>query len=459
MQKALGFQNLTARIVLPWNQHTGISSMGADSLSFADKGYGGNVYVFSVVNQISSKCKSIKWSLYQVKQSREKQFKGYVQKSANGINKLAREVRQLKQESLEQVYDHRLNEMLEKPNMLQTWPEFIENVIAFKLVTGNSFVIGFRPLTGENMTRFTEIYPYRPMEVTIVAQKYPAPVIRYHLADLEKKNWAPDEVLHMKTTHLLNQRIGMSPIEPALSSVKQSNAYAEWNEQLTKNMGGIPGVLVIDDDTLDDKKVDAILRKFDERQAGAKNAGKPLVVGGKTIDYKQVAVSPKDMEWTKGVQLTANQIALAYEWPPELVGDTATKTYDNMRAMLKLAYNGKVIPEMNALRDALNEYLVQPWNDGTAKYFLDYNLEDIEILQEERTAVWTRTLQGWNGGLLTLNESRMEIGFDAIGSEGDIRQTPLGLMNFDSPQDENDKFDKAMKYLEGKGLREYREAA
>src|SRR3990167_2160298 len=105
-----------------------------------------------------------------------------------------------------------------------------------------------------------------------------------------------------------------------------------------------------------------------------------------------------------------------------------------MRAMLKLAYNGKVIPEMNALRDALNEYLVQPWNDGTAKYFLDYNLEDIEILQEERTAVWTRTLQGWNGGLLTLNESRMEIGFDAIGSEGDIRQTPLGLMNFDPPQ-------------------------
>lgn len=454
MVKAFGSGSF--RVIIPHNQVFSTSSMGADTYSYADKGYGGNVYVFSVINQIASKCKSIPWSVYRVKKSAEKQFRGYLLKTAKGTNKLTREVRQLKQASLEEVDGHKLNEILERPNPLQPWSEYISSVLSFKLIAGNSFVVGIGPDTGDNAGKFTELFPYKPFYVKIKQERdYPAPVAGYRFDDIQQ-DFPVEQVLHIKTFHPLQPRIGMSPIEAALLSVRQSNSYSQWNEQLTKNMGGIPIVITVDNDNLTQEQVQQMLKDFDERQAGERNAGKPFITKGKGVSVQQISVSPKDMEWTRGMQLTANQIALAFEWPPELVGDTETKTFDNMRAMLKLAYNGKVIPEMDDMRDAFNNFFVKQWNEGNNKYYIDYNLEDIEILQEDRTAVWERTGSAWSNGLLTLDEARSEIGFDAVGGEeGEQRQTPIGLLG--GGFGDSDEFDKAMKRLKEKGVTHYTE--
>jgi len=404
---------------LNWNSQTP-TNVSADLTSFAEKGYAGNAYVHSIVNQISLKCAAIPWVLYRVVPAKAAKFKRYKILSHSGYKKFSGEVRELKAETLEEVTDHPLNDILHKPNPLMPFPEFIEAVVGFKLVMGNSFVFGVPPQTGDdaNSRRWLQIYPFRADKVTIVGPEYPLPILGYVVGDRQTK-FPPEVMLHIKRWNPLNPRIGLSPLEACFEATRANIAMNEWNYSVTKNMGRLSGVLSVNVDEMTPVMREQIRSEFMARQAGAQNAGVPLITNAE-IDFKEMAINPKDMDWAKGLQMTANQIALAFNWPPELVGDAAQKTRANLREMVSYAYYGTVLPEMDSLRDHLNDFLIDPWNEiERVPLYLDYNVEDIEALQEDRQGVFIRTINAYKSGLLTKNQALLAIGYEAVGPEGD----------------------------------------
>lgn len=445
MVKALGLDRFV-RILYPYGGRA-TSHYTGDFDSFVDRGYGGNPYVFSVIKQITSKCAAIPWSVYRVRD--EKAFRGYRVKSRSLSKRTTREFREVKSRALEEVSDTELNKILERPNERQTWHEFVEASVGFKQITGNLIILGFGPDNGENAGKFIEIIPYNPSGLEVVAGPFPAPVQGYKVRGRQEVV-PPEQVLHLKYFNPANPNVGMSPLEAAILSVKANNGYAEWNYNLTENLGAIPGMITVETDDLKQEQRDQIMQAYRDRQAGAKNAGLPFIAS-KIVDWKQTAWSPADMQWAEGLRLTADQIAHVYEWPPQLIGNNQSSTYNNIKEMLRYAYTGKIIPEMDALRDGLNRFL----KASESGFFLDYNTEDIEALQEDRAIVWDRVLRAWQGGLLSLNESRREVGFEDVEG-GDERQKPIGLFSFGTEQDE---FDKSLRFLEGKGLNDYRRVA
>lgn len=462
--KALGITR-TQTMHIPWGVNTiGTNSQGADTTSFMDKGYGGNPYVHSVVKQIATKCAGIPWTLYRMKPERQKEFKAYRQRTLKGQTKLHRANMKLKAMALEEVDGSPLNDLLTTPNPLQAWYEFVESLVAFKQLAGNSFAVGYG--AGDlspNKGRILQMFPFRPDYVTIKAPPWPGDVQFYEvLIGGRPEPFTPEAVMHLKMFHPLDPRIGMSPIEAAFLAVKTGNNYGNWNLALTENMGGMPGILHVKVSNLTEAQREQMYERYRARQAGGPQAGLPFITDNE-ITWTPTATNPKDMEWAKGVQLTANQVALAFDWPIQLVGDTTASTFANVKEMLKYAYTGKVIPEMDSLRDGLNRWLLPGYaNEAGGQLFLDYNLEDIEALQEDRTGVWDRALRGWSTGVLTLNQTLAELGFEGIGTEGDVRQTPLGLLGLDGglgdPAAQDPQLAKALKYLDTLGVNDYRRA-
>ena len=397
----------------------------ADMESFARKGYAGNVYVYSAVKQISSRMASIPWSLYQVKD--EKKMKQYLQKRREG--KLEKG---MKERVLEKIDGHALNDVLVHPNPLMDWSQYVEAVSGFKLIMGNSFVWGVGPDTGENAKKFMQLFPYRADQVTVEAPPYPQDVTAYKLG---QKQVRPETIMHLRYFNPLSERIGMSPIEAAIHGITQSNAYSEWNTSLAQNMGRVPFILTVKVDNLTDEQKDKIKEDFRTQTAGSDNAGDPFVTNNDVV-LEQMSINPKDTDWVNGYNITTAQIALAYDVPPQLLGDTRTSTYSNIKEMIRYFYMGKIIPEMDAFRDAHNNWLVRSW-EPEGKLYLDYDLESIEVLQEERATFQGRTLEQFKGGVISLNEARELLGLDNVGPAGDIRLVPAGLIPLDEAFSEN----------------------
>src|SRR5690606_40859318 len=63
--------------------------------------------------------------------------------------------------------------------------------------------------------------------------------------------------------------------------------------------------------------------------AGAHNAGRPMVLEG-GLDWKSIALSPRDMDFIELKNGAAREIALAFGVPPMLLGIPGDNTYANM---------------------------------------------------------------------------------------------------------------------------------
>jgi len=134
-----------------------------------------------------------------------------------------------------------------------------------------------------------------------------------------------------------------------------------------------------------------------------------------------MSVSPKDMDWLEGMKLSAREIAIGFGVPPELIGDTANKTYSNYREARKAFYTETVLPLMDWFRDHLNAWLVRKFGDDL---WLDYDRDEIEALQEDRQAVWERLIRAdW----LTINEKRRAVGYEEIPG-GDVILAPISVV-------------------------------
>src|SRR5690348_15643229 len=127
------------------------------------------------------------------------------------------------------------------------------------------------------------------------------------------------------------------------------------------------------------------------------------------------------MDWLEGKKTNVREIAVILGVPGELLGDSTNKTYSNYAEARRSFYTETVLPLMDVLRDLLNAWLVPMYGENGLR--LDYDRDDIEALQEDRALVWTRAKEAYAGGLLTLNEARDLLGYDAT-NEGDIFLTP-----------------------------------
>jgi HK97 family phage portal protein len=367
-----------------------------DYENFAKEGYGNNVYVYSCVRLIAQSCAGIPWLLYEKKKD--------------------------KIEELD--YNHPLLKIWKRPNPFEGFGAWFEAMVSYLLLSGNTYIE--RTLTRPSDK--LELYTLRPDRMKIVPGNQNNPITRYEytvngsITPLE-----PELILHIKYFNPLNDFYGMSPIEASARSIDHNNEARKWNVSLLQNSAQPSGILSTDQ-TLSEETRRILREQAIELYGGSKNAGNVFVAEA-GLKFQPTGLSPVDMSWLEGSKLSAREIAIAYNVAPELIGDNSSKTYSNYGEARKALYQETVLPLMDYLKDAFNNWLVPLWGDNL---YLDYDKDSIEALQEDQDRLYNRMFGAVDRGIITRNEAREMLGFEALKiPEADRLYIPFSLTPID----------------------------
>lgn len=317
------------------------------------------------------------------------------------------------------VHDHPLNALLRQPNATQAGAEFFESVYAYYLIAGNSYLEAVRGLDGG----VRELWTLRPDRMRVIPSAqgvvgaYRYQVGGAHTEYAVNPLSGQADILHLKTFHPLDDWYGMSPLEAAAVSVDQHNDAARWNASLLQASGRPSGALVFRPahsdaaDTLTDAQRANLRSELEQYYTGTAQAGRPLVLEG-GLDWREMSLSPKDMDWLAGKDVSAREIALAFHVPPQLIGIDGSLTFANFEQARLALYDDAILPLVSHVKDELNVWLAPHFGDDIT---IDYDLDQVEALAPRREKTWSRIAAA---SFMTINEKRHALGLAPL-ADGD----------------------------------------
>jgi len=347
--------------------------------TLAEEGYQKNIVVYRCVSLIARGVSSVPWRVYR------------------------------KDMRLEV---HPLLSLLQNPNPQQGLHSFMEALTAYLLLAGNVYIEAVIPGTEP-----LELYLLRPDRVRIIPGGAGVPeafdyvlggrTLRIPVNPINGQS----RILHIKTFNPLHDWYGMSPIEAAAHAIDQHNAVATHNLSLLQNGGRPSGVLQFrpgrEGAILTDEQRARLREDLKEVLEGTRNSGRIFMVEG-NFEWKEMGLSPKDLDFIEGKYLSAREIAQVYGVPPMLVGVPGDSTFSNYREARYHLWEDTILPHLEMIKGELNKWLAPFFEKDLS---LGYDTDSIPALAPKREALWGKIEKA---SFLTVNEKRALIGYSPI---------------------------------------------
>jgi HK97 family phage portal protein len=348
--------------------------------------YKTNVIVNRCVNIISQSASHVPWVI--------------MKKTSKGFEKLS---------------SHSINKLLKRPNPSKAGAEFFSEIIANKLLFGNSYILAVNSGSRDSLPR--ELYSLNPGAVEIIivngalaGYKYGAKVNdknheKIYTTDSVTKQ---SQILHIKNYNPTNNLHGLSCLESAGSLIDLHDRATQWNHTLLKNGARPSGALIVSNGgNLTQEQFDRLKHELQEKYYGSNNAGKPMLLEG-GLDWKEMSISPKDMDFIESKNSAAREIALAFGVPPQLLGINGDNTYSNMQEARLALWEETLIPLLDKIADGLSNWLSYWFKD---ELIIDFDRDAISVLTERRQKLMS-TLTDIK--FMSINEKRAIVGLPAI---------------------------------------------
>lgn len=332
-----------------------------------------------------------------------------------------------------------LTKLLSRPNPDQSWSQFVQLYLTHRLLAGEAFMYRL-PNAGAIRRGNGEVRLIEPNYITIQPKAYQiTPTNGAGSYTVATRN--PDksrDICHVRDWHPSSAR-GLSRLAPAWASINNYNLATQWNSSVLANSSKLSMVAVIKSftgqaakgGTLAQETADQINRDL-KRFSSPEGRGKPLVLGG-DIDIKEFGMNPQEMEFIKGQEAMARNIALAFGVDPVLLGLPGDTAYNNKKQAMSGLFKLTIMPLLEELKEEL-EFWFKEIIPG--EWRLDINLDTVIALEEDRASLWERQAQA--AGLLTVNERRAMLGYEPIEG-GDVLQgvTPAAEPPEPEPESED----------------------
>jgi phage portal protein BeeE len=184
---------------------------------------------------------------------------------------------------------------------------------------------------------------------------------------------------------------------------------------------GVPGVLISPDvDTyLSDDELEAVKDKFEERFTGV-NRGRPMVMTAKT-SVQMLSFSPQQLDLQMLRRVPEERITAVFGLPAIIAGLGAgldRSTFANYAEARAAAWEDLIIPMQRDLATAFQVQLLAEYGQDTRTHRVGFDTTNVRVLQEDQNALMTRLVAGVAGTILSPNEARKALGFDASQEDG-----------------------------------------
>jgi HK97 family phage portal protein len=298
---------------------------------------------------------------------------------------------------------HPLLDMLARPNRRQSCAAFMEMLCGHLLLSGNAYCELVEAPSGAG-----ELHLLRPDRVTVAtdADGWPA-ALEYRSGSTKRTVPLGAAAMHLTLFHPVDDHYGFAPLEAALMALDIHNAAGRWNKALLDNSARPSGALVYapkEGGNLTDDQFERLKAELEEGYTGAGRAGRPLLLEG-GLDWKTMALTPKDMDFIEARNGAGRDIALALGVPPMMLGIPGDNTYSNYQEANRAFYRLTVLPMAMRLAAEFSAWLGPRHGEGLR---LSPDPDRVEGLAAEREALWARV---GAADFLSDDEKREAVGY------------------------------------------------
>ena len=328
----------------------------------------------------------------------------------------------------EYVKNHPVIDLLESPNADATYEEFLYGLVAFFLLTGNSYITA----DGDVMRPPVSLWDIPPQAVTftVASDGYPASFtaqtaydahtftrklvnsrFRYYENNIRElyqiKTFNPDAT---------NFRIvGKSPLNSIYYEIEQYLAASTHNLSLLKR-GATLGGIFKHGSKLTDDSYRRLQNQIDIFFSGERNAGRPILAED-GLDFTATGQTNKDMDFMELKRQVTAMIYNVLRIPLPLVSES-TMTLANMESAKLNLYDNAVLPVVNRIFAELSNFLLPRYPNSEGLVFA-YDPGSILALEPRRN----ENLKFLNElNVLTTNEVRAQVGYEALEGGDDLYQ-------------------------------------
>tara|TARA_R100000655_G_scaffold85297_3_gene125027 strand:- start:10026 stop:11915 length:1890 start_codon:yes stop_codon:yes gene_type:complete len=349
-----------------------------------------------------------------------------VYRCVNEISKGASSVPYMVKSGEQVLESHPLLSLLSRPNPLQSHSEFFNSIFGFLLLSGNAYILK----VGSELGAPKELHLLRPDRMVIKGGSRPIPDrYEYVINGRIQATYEVDdssgysEVKHIKLWNPLDDFYGLSPMSAAAIEVDQHNMAGKHNINLLSNGARPSGAVVFkpQDDSgisvnLSESQRQQLLTDLNNRFSGTANAGRPMLLEG-DFDWKEMGLSPKDMDFINLKHMAATDIAMCFGVPSQLVGVPDAQTYANVAEARLALYEETIIPHLRKIESDLNEWLVPMFGESLNFCF---DIDKIPALAERTKRTYENITSAVREGIMTRNEAREHIGLSPIDGADEL---------------------------------------
>lgn len=294
-----------------------------------------------------------------------------------------------------------IGKLLANPNPIFTLSEMVY-LFAFHLkLTGNAYWAKDQPNAEGNRPR--QLWPLNPKRVRLVLD--PVQGIKGYLYNVNgiEIPYEVNEILHFRNPHPNNDFYGLGDIEAGQSLIKDSINRETWGEQFWKNGASPSGILVCEDQVVDDAEWQRNKLKWAKEYGGQSGAGKTAWLTGKWR-YEQLGLTAQEMQNIEASKFSIENIFHLHGVPLSVAGIQAAANFATARIDDLRFRRYTIKPLTKILADTLNSDLVSGYNGNLVLSFDLAGLIDLDAVATQLTALFDR-------GAISANELRVAAGY------------------------------------------------
>ena len=313
-----------------------------------------------------------------------------------------------------------LYDLTTRPNPTSDWYSFIENMVTYLMVAGNSYVLKERSRSGKVMA----LYNLRPDRVRIIGGDHGAEGYVYTVGG--KDYPIPrEDICHLSLPNPGGDLYGLSPLQVLARNVNLDLNMTDFAKTYFQN-AGVPSGLLKLKRRLNTQEEASVIRSRWRSQFGGRNNFHRVAILDEDADYQAMAHSPKDMALSELHDLTESRICAVFGVPAILVGANVglqRSTYSNYREARMAFHSETLEPMVSRILRHFNRNMLEEYS-GNESLTVDW--AEMRSGLDDREAMTSRVTGLFAGGILTLNEARAQLGLQAV-SDGAIRRIPAAV--------------------------------
>ena len=282
----------------------------------------------------------------------------------------------------------------EEPNLFQDISSFKRNLITDFILDGNIFVY----YDGAHL------YHVPAKDVTIHSD--PKTFIdRYTYAEVD---YTPDEIIHIKENSFHDIYRGVSRLKPAVRTMALMSSMRQFQDNFFKN-GAVPGLVLKSPNTLSEKIKERMIQSWGVRYKPEAGGRRPLILDG-GIEIDAISnVNFKDLDFQSSIAENEKIVLKSVGVPPILL-DSGNNA--NIRPNMRMYYLETILPIVRKINFSFERYF---------GFSIKEDITNIPALQPELRDQSFYYSGLVNAGIISANEARSQLGFEAIEGHDELR--------------------------------------